>query len=155
MHNSRAIRNKPSAKPMKRYMLDTNICIYIMKRQPPEVAARFAECCYGEVVISSITLAELHAADSGAGQADNHVPCRPCWRIFRYSLLMPTARRTMLISGHVPPQAGCIRSSDCRSRDGGAMHSGTNNDKDFAYLPASAVENQAVSDLKMNKLVIN
>ncbi|MGD1862931.1 MAG: type II toxin-antitoxin system VapC family toxin [Phormidesmis sp.] len=40
-------------------MLDTNICIYIMKKQPPSVAKRFAECRQGDVVISAITLAEL------------------------------------------------------------------------------------------------
>ena len=40
-------------------MLDTNICIYLMKQQPSEVAARFAQCYVGEVVISAITLAEL------------------------------------------------------------------------------------------------
>jgi tRNA(fMet)-specific endonuclease VapC len=42
-----------------RYMLDTNICIYLMKVQPPQVAARFAACFVGEVVVSAITLAEL------------------------------------------------------------------------------------------------
>lgn len=42
-----------------KYMLDTNICIYIMKRQPTAVAQRFAQCRQGEVVISAITLAEL------------------------------------------------------------------------------------------------
>ncbi len=42
-----------------KFMLDTNICIYLMKHQPPEVAARFAEYFVGEVVISAITLAEL------------------------------------------------------------------------------------------------
>jgi len=40
-------------------MLDTNICIYLMKNNPPEVAARFAQYYVGEVVISAITLAEL------------------------------------------------------------------------------------------------
>ena len=44
---------------MSRYMLDTNICIYLMKHQPPEVAMRFATCRAGEVVISAVTLAEL------------------------------------------------------------------------------------------------
>jgi tRNA(fMet)-specific endonuclease VapC len=42
-----------------KYMLDTNICIYLMKHQPPSVAKRFAECRQGDVVISAITLAEL------------------------------------------------------------------------------------------------
>ncbi|MEL7141185.1 MAG: type II toxin-antitoxin system VapC family toxin [Cyanobacteria bacterium J06643_4] len=40
-------------------MLDTSICIYIMKKQPPSVASRFDECRRGDVVISAITLAEL------------------------------------------------------------------------------------------------
>lgn len=44
---------------MARYMLDTNICIYLMKHHPPEVAQRFAQCFVGDVVISAITLAEL------------------------------------------------------------------------------------------------
>ena len=30
-----------------KYMLDTNICIYLMKHQPPQVQARFAECFVG------------------------------------------------------------------------------------------------------------
>lgn len=42
-----------------RYMLDTNICIYLMKNQPPEVARHFAQCFVGDVVMSAITYAEL------------------------------------------------------------------------------------------------
>lgn len=42
-----------------RYMLDTNICIYLIKHQPAQVAQRFAACYVGDVVISAITLAEL------------------------------------------------------------------------------------------------
>jgi tRNA(fMet)-specific endonuclease VapC len=44
---------------MALYMLDTNMCIYLMKHQPPEVARRFAECKVGDVLISAITFAEL------------------------------------------------------------------------------------------------
>lgn len=58
-----------------KYMLDTNICIYLMKHQPPQVRARFAECFVGDVVISAITLAELEfgVACSGEAQAHNQV----------------------------------------------------------------------------------
>jgi tRNA(fMet)-specific endonuclease VapC len=42
-----------------KFMLDTNICIYLMKHQPPEVRERFAQCFVGDVVISAVTLAEL------------------------------------------------------------------------------------------------
>ena len=41
------------------YLLDTNICIYLMKHQPPQVAERFSACRVGEVLISPITAAEL------------------------------------------------------------------------------------------------
>ena len=44
---------------MPRYLLDTNMCIYLMKNQPNEVAQRFALCYVGDVVMSSITYAEL------------------------------------------------------------------------------------------------
>ncbi|MBU2601064.1 MAG: type II toxin-antitoxin system VapC family toxin [Actinobacteria bacterium] len=55
------------------YLLDTNMCIYLMKHRPPQVAARFAECYVGEVVISAITLAELEygVACSGPGLQRN------------------------------------------------------------------------------------
>jgi len=48
-------------------MLDTNICIYLMKHQPPQVRVRFAECFVGDVVISAITLAELEFGVAGSG----------------------------------------------------------------------------------------
>jgi tRNA(fMet)-specific endonuclease VapC len=44
---------------MPRYMLDTNMCIYLMKNQPEVVARRFAQCYVGDVVMSAITYAEL------------------------------------------------------------------------------------------------
>lgn len=60
---------------MPRYMLDTNMCIYLMKNQPEPVGKRFAACQVGDVVISAITHAELEygvavAADS-AREAGN------------------------------------------------------------------------------------
>ena len=56
-----------------KYMLDTNICIYLMKYQPPSVRARFDECFVGDVVISAITLAELEygVACSGDARGEN------------------------------------------------------------------------------------
>ena len=40
-------------------MLDTNTCIYIIKRKPPDVIERFKRMEISEVGISSITLSEL------------------------------------------------------------------------------------------------
>jgi tRNA(fMet)-specific endonuclease VapC len=44
---------------MPRFMLDTNMCIYLIKNQPEQVAKRFAKCFVGDVVMSVITYAEL------------------------------------------------------------------------------------------------
>lgn len=41
------------------FMLDTNICIYIIKRKPSRVLDRFKNKEISEVTISSITLSEL------------------------------------------------------------------------------------------------
>jgi len=40
-------------------MLDTNICIYLIKRQPPNILDRFLSHPVGDIGISSITAAEL------------------------------------------------------------------------------------------------
>jgi tRNA(fMet)-specific endonuclease VapC len=44
---------------MPRYMLDTNMCVYLIKHQPEIVARRFAQYHVGDVVMSAITFAEL------------------------------------------------------------------------------------------------
>ncbi len=41
------------------FLLDTNICIYIIKQKPPEVLQRFNNYQVGDIGISSITVAEL------------------------------------------------------------------------------------------------
>jgi tRNA(fMet)-specific endonuclease VapC len=42
-----------------KYMLDTHMCIYIIKRHPANVLKKFTVLDVGDVCISSITLAEL------------------------------------------------------------------------------------------------
>jgi tRNA(fMet)-specific endonuclease VapC len=42
-----------------KYMLDTNICIYIIKRKPQAVIERFLHTDISQIGISSITLSEL------------------------------------------------------------------------------------------------
>jgi tRNA(fMet)-specific endonuclease VapC len=53
-----------------KYILDTNICIYIIKRKPEKVFNRFNELMLGEVGISTITLAELQF---GVAKSENPV----------------------------------------------------------------------------------
>ena len=45
---------------MAKYLLDTNICIYIAKHHPPEVLTKFESLQAGDVAMSIITFGELH-----------------------------------------------------------------------------------------------
>ena len=54
-----------------RYLLDTNTCIYIINRRPPQVFAHFEGLRYGEVGVSSITGAELAFGVAKSGSARN------------------------------------------------------------------------------------
>ena len=45
---------------MSKYLLDTNICIYISKYQPPQVRQRFERHSLSDLYLSVITLGELH-----------------------------------------------------------------------------------------------
>src|ERR1700688_2564670 len=51
-----------------RYMLDTDICIYISKRRPPEVKARFERLKPGQMIMSVITYGELYYGASKSNQ---------------------------------------------------------------------------------------
>ncbi|WP_319523950.1 type II toxin-antitoxin system VapC family toxin [uncultured Desulfosarcina sp.] len=42
-----------------RYLIDTNICIYIMNNHPPEIIQKCREIGVGNIGISSITTSEL------------------------------------------------------------------------------------------------
>jgi len=42
-----------------RYMLDTNICIYLIKQKPEKLLRRFKTHSVGDIGVSSITVAEL------------------------------------------------------------------------------------------------
>jgi tRNA(fMet)-specific endonuclease VapC len=56
---------------MLSYMLDTNICIYVMKNYPPELLGKF-NALAEQLCISSITLGELHyGAEKSARRAEN------------------------------------------------------------------------------------
>jgi tRNA(fMet)-specific endonuclease VapC len=51
-----------------RYMLDTNMCIYIAKHRPPEVRARFERLKPGQLAMSAITYGELYYGASKSSQ---------------------------------------------------------------------------------------
>lgn len=54
------------------YMLDTDMCIYIMKNHPPEIREILNGCPIGSVSISSIILAELSFGISKSQQKERN-----------------------------------------------------------------------------------
>jgi len=129
-----------------KYMLDTHICIYLMKHQPPEVRERFAACFVGDVLISAITLAELElglACLAPAAQTAN--------RAVLASLLEDIS--VAPFDEHAAKAYGPIRAAfKDRSRDaldkliashalGLGVTLVTNNEADFVNYPGLRVEN--------------
>lgn len=55
------------------YLLDTNICIYIIKKKPEIVLERFRRLTPGSVGISAITLAELEYGIRKSGSPDRNL----------------------------------------------------------------------------------
>ena len=49
-------------------MLDTNVCLYLIKEHPPSVVERFATHAVGDIGISVMTLAELEYGVSKSGR---------------------------------------------------------------------------------------
>jgi tRNA(fMet)-specific endonuclease VapC len=59
---------------MIQYMLDTDICIYIIKRKPAGVIKRLMKSQISQIGISSITLSELeYGVEKSSKQAQNQV----------------------------------------------------------------------------------
>lgn len=55
-----------------KYMLDTNICIYLIKKKPPKALKHFQSHVVGEIGMSSVTLAELRYGVAKSGQPDKN-----------------------------------------------------------------------------------
>jgi tRNA(fMet)-specific endonuclease VapC len=55
-----------------KYMLDTNICIYVMHQQPEALAARVSALKIGDACMSVITLAELRAGIEKSTKTRTH-----------------------------------------------------------------------------------
>ncbi|MEI6747173.1 MAG: type II toxin-antitoxin system VapC family toxin [Methylococcaceae bacterium] len=72
-----------------RYLLDTNICICISKKRPPEVYRRFAELSIGDVGMSMITFGELRF---GAEKSQHReIALEKLEQLLRYiPVIMPT-----------------------------------------------------------------
>lgn len=129
---------------MPRYMLDTNICIYLMKTQPEQVARRFAECFVGDVVMSAITFAELEYGV--AGSANRARERRNLASLTEDIQVMPFDRAAASAYGSMR-EAARERKKDHLDKLIAAHAVSldvvlvTNNERDFAAYPGLRVEN--------------
>lgn len=129
-----------------RFMLDTNICIYIMKSRPPEVRHRLQGMVVGEVGVSSIVVAELWHGIHKSRRVRHNAAALEDFLEYCEVLDWPEA---------AAPIYGKIRSSlEAEGRIIGgnnlliaahAVHAGvtlvTNNNREFQRVPGLQVEN--------------
>lgn len=55
------------------YLLDTNICIYLIKKKSPTLLYKFRQLQIGDVGISTITLSELHFGVEKSQKRDSNL----------------------------------------------------------------------------------
>jgi tRNA(fMet)-specific endonuclease VapC len=127
-------------------MLDTNICIYLIKKKPPGVLKKLAEHKISEVGISAITVAELEYGVEKSAQTDKN---RDALAEFLAPFeIMPFDERASLeygrIRAHLERKGTLIGSMDMLI----AAHAQslgvtlvTNNAKEFKRVPHLQVQN--------------
>ncbi|QKE41683.1 MAG: type II toxin-antitoxin system VapC family toxin [Ferrovum myxofaciens] len=129
---------------MPRYMLDTNMCIYLMKNQPEEVAQRFAQCYVGDVIMSAITYAELEFGVSVC--SDSTRERKNLEALIELIEVMPFDTEAARSYGQVR-KATRERKSDHLDKLLAAHAISleatlvTNNERDFAIYPTLTIEN--------------
>ena len=130
---------------MLRYLLDTNIVIYILKRRPVEVLAKF-NAHASRMAISSITLAELlHGAEKSSRVSDNLSVIEDfCARLEVLPYGVKAAQHYGAIRAHVEKLGRPIGVNDLHIA-GHARSEGlvlvTNNLSEFERVPALELEN--------------
>jgi|SRR6476646_10811557 len=129
-----------------RYMLDTDICIYIAKRRPPEIRTRFERLKPGQMVMSVITYGELYYGASKSNQrAKALAQLDTAIRDIPVEDLTRTVSEAYgIIRAALEKQGRVIGNNDLWIA-AHAMSQGfvlaTNNDREFLRVPGLLVEN--------------
>ena len=132
-----------------RYMLDTNICIYLIKSHPPQVLRRLQALHQGDAVMSVVSYAELRAGlemQTQNRQQDEHALSLLVNRIPVLPFTESDAERFGALRAAVRDRS---RNAMDRLIAAHAVSLGvtlvTNNAADFKDYPGLAVENWALS----------
>jgi tRNA(fMet)-specific endonuclease VapC len=133
---------------MPKYLLDTNICIYLTKQQHPALTARFQSLAENEVAMSVITYGELQF-----GAQKSQKPKQVLDALERLSLAIPvlamttdTSQHYGEIRAHLQKQGTPIGNNDlwiaAHARAEGLILV-TNNVREFERVPDLKFENWA------------
>lgn len=129
-----------------KYMLDTNICIYLIKQNPTHVKQKFETISVGDICLSSITVAELQfGIEKSSFQERN----RKALELFLAPLIIvdfdasPAVEfgkiRILLEKGGTPIGAyDLLIAAHARSLDLSLV---TNNLREFSRIPDLKIEN--------------
>jgi tRNA(fMet)-specific endonuclease VapC len=131
-----------------RYMLDTNICIYLIKNHPPQVLRRLQALHQGDAVMSVLTYAELRAGlemQTTDTEQDEHALSLLVRRIPVLPFTASDAESFGVLRAAVRDRN---RNAMDRLIAAHALNTGltlvTNNESDFKDYPGLTVENWAV-----------
>lgn len=132
-----------------RYMLDTNICIYLIKNHPPQVLRRLEALNQGDAVMSVVTYAELRAGleiQTANREQDERALSLLVGRIPVLPFTQSDAESFGVLRAAVRDRS---RNAMDRLIAAHAVNSGvtlvTNNEADFKDYPGLVVENWALS----------
>ena len=135
-----------------KYLLDTNICIYTIRKRPVRVLKQFQEHDLGEIGISSITAAELWY---GVGKSKQKEQNEKALRQFLFPLeIVPFDSRAAetygVIRALLENQGKPIDPLDILIA-AQAVSMGTilvtNNEKEFKHIPRLQIENWATTKI--------
>src|SRR5437762_4730285 len=132
-----------------RFLLDTNICIYIRRKKPEEVLLRFSALKAGEAVLSVITFGELvYAAEKSAQRAAAPELLRELARVLPVIGLPETAADAYgTIRAELERKGQMIANNDlwiAAHAKAAGLTLVTNNEREFRRVRGLKVENWTV-----------
>lgn len=130
------------------YLLDTNICIYIIKKRPIKVFNKFKSLSIGSIGISSITLAELQFGIMKSSSPEKNqealdkflTPLEIIDFDFKATFTYGKIRADLEKKGTPIGSLDTLIAAHAKSLDLTLI---TNNEKEFGRIPGLKIENWA------------
>ena len=128
------------------FLIDTNICIYIMNKRPPEVIQKFKNTEIGQIGISTITVSELnYGVSKSKYQKQNNKRLEEFLAPFeilpydeKASRFYGKIRTQLESSGNIIGSLDMLIAAHALSKDIVLV---TNNEKEFKRIKSLKVEN--------------